>query len=296
VSKAPAAILITGGEGQVGLSLQALAWPEGVRLHAPSRQDLDVASGDSVAAIFERQDYACVINCGAYTAVDRAETEVAQAFAVNALGPALLADATRAAGIPLLQVSTDYVFDGLQNGFYREDAATCPISVYGASKLAGELATRLGNPRSTVLRTAWVVSPHRSNFLKTMLRLAQDRDRLDVVADQTGCPTSAKDIAGALQTMALRMMDDDQAPTGVFHFVNAGSTTWAGLARHIFAAAEDRLESIPSVNDIATTGYPTPARRPTNSKLDCSAIDRAYGIQPRPWQAAVTEAVKEVAL
>lgn len=286
--------MITGGEGQLGLSLQDLTWPDGVRLHAPSRQDLDIVSADSVATIFTKQAYACVINCAAYTAVDRAETEVAQAFAVNALGPALLADATRAAGIPMLQVSTDYVFDGSQDGFYREDAATCPISVYGASKLAGELATRMGNPRSAVLRTAWVVSPHRSNFLKTMLRLAQDRDRLDVVADQTGCPTSAKDIAQALQTMALRLMDDDQAPAGVFHFVNAGSTTWAGLARHIFAAAERHLSSVPSIHDITTAGYPTPARRPANSRLDCSAIGQAYGIQPRPWQAAITEIVEEV--
>lgn len=294
MNRSPAVILITGGEGQVGRSLQALTWPHDVRLHAPSSQNLDITSAEGVSAIFAKQDYACVINCAAHTAVDRAEIEVARAFAINALGPALLADATRAAGIPMLQVSTDYVFDGSQDGFYREDAATCPISVYGASKLAGEQATRMGNARSIVLRTAWVVSPHRSNFLKTMLRLARERDRLDIVSDQTGCPTSAKDIAEALQIIALRMMADEHAPTGIFHFVNSGSTSWAGLARHIIAAAEDRLEAAPSVHGITTAGYPTPARRPANSRLDCSAIGQAYGIKPRPWQAAITEIVKEV--
>lgn len=290
----PIHILVTGGAGQVGLELAAAAWPDNVILHTPTRADLDLANIDSVRAAFARTPFAAVINSGAYTAVDKAEADVGAAFAANAMGPAVLAEVTREAGIPLIQVSTDYVFDGSDDGFYAENDPVDPLGVYGASKLAGELAVRSGNPRSVVLRTAWVLSVHRANFLKTMLRLAADRPLLRVVDDQHGCPTSARDIAAALRTITLRMIEDDQAPVGVFHFVNAGETTWAGLAREVFALSAAGGGPSAAVEGITTADYPTPARRPANSRLATSKLTRDYGVAPRAWQDAVAEIVAEL--
>jgi len=294
MADAPVDILITGGAGQVGLELARAQWPAQVRLHMPTRAELDLGDVDAVRAAFAATPFQAVINSGAYTAVDKAETEVAAAFAANALGPAILAEVTRAAGIPLIQVSTDYVFDGSGERDYAETDPVGPLGVYGASKLAGEVAVTTGNPRSVVMRTAWVLSPHRANFLKTMLRLAVDRPALRVVEDQTGCPTSARDIAEALKTIALRMIEDPEAPTGIFHFVNAGSTSWAGLAREILALSAARGGPSAEVEGITTADYPTPARRPANSRLDTFRITRDYGITPRPWQDAVAEIVAEL--
>jgi dTDP-4-dehydrorhamnose reductase len=287
-------ILITGGAGQVGLELLAQQWPAHVRLLAPGRDELDLSDPADVRAWFSDHKVAAVINSAAHTAVDRAQVEVAAAFAANALGPALLADATREAAIPLIQVSTDYVFDGAGTDAYGEDHPTGPLSVYGASKLAGELAVRTGNPRSVVLRTAWVLSPHRANFAKTMLRLAADRDTLSVVDDQVGCPTSARDIAAALAVITLRQIEDPQAPCGIYHFVNAGQTSWCGLAREIFAQSAARGGPTAQVQAITTAQYPTPARRPANSRLSTQAITRDYGVVPRPWREAVAEIVAEL--
>lgn len=287
-------ILITGGAGQVGLELARVAWPERVRLHLPTRDQLDLGDADAVRALFAATPFRAVINAGAWTAVDKAETEVAAAFAANAMGPAVLAEVTRAADIPLIQVSTDYVFDGAGEADYAESDPVGPLGVYGASKLAGEVAVRTGNPRSVVLRTAWVLSPHRANFLKTMLRLAADRPALRVVDDQTGCPTSAKDIAEALATLTLKMIADPDAPTGVYHFVNAGATSWAGLAREIFALSAACGGPSAEVEGIATADYPTPARRPANSRLSTFKITRDYGITPRPWKDAVADIVAEL--
>ena len=287
-------ILVTGGAGQVGLELARVAWPARVRLHMPTRADLDLADADAVRAMFDQIPFKAVINSGAYTAVDKAETEITAAFAANAMGPAILAEATRAAGIPLIQVSTDYVFDGSGEQDYTESDAVGPLGVYGASKLAGEYAVRTGNPRSVVLRTAWVLSVHRANFLKTMLRLAADRPALRVVDDQTGSPTSARDIAGALADITLKMIADPEAPTGVYHFVNGGSTSWAGLAREIFARSATLGGPSAEVEGITTAEYPTPARRPSNSRLSTFKITRDYGVAPRPWQDAVAEIVAEL--
>jgi dTDP-4-dehydrorhamnose reductase len=290
----PVHILITGGAGQVGLELLAADWPSDVVLHAPTRADLDLGDIASVRAAFAATPFAAVINSGAYTAVDKAETDVAAAFAANAMGPAILAETTHAAGVPLIQVSTDYVFDGSRSGAYVEDDAVGPLGVYGASKLAGELAVRTGNPRSVVLRTAWVLSIHRANFLKTMLRLGADRPVMRVVGDQHGCPTSARDIAAALKTITLAMIADASAPTGVYHFVNAGQTSWAGLAREIFALSAAAGGPAATVEDITTADYPTPARRPGNSVLSTEKLAADYGVRPRPWQAAVAEIVTEL--
>lgn len=287
-------ILVTGGAGQVGLELLRATWPEGVMLHAPTRDELDLTSAGSMRALFDKVAFTAVINSAAWTAVDKAETEVAGAFAVNAGGPALLADITRERGIPLVQVSTDYVFDGDKDGPYVESDPVAPIGIYGASKLAGEMAVRLGNPRSVVLRTAWVLSAHRANFLKTMLRLAADRPTLRLVDDQHGCPTSAADIAQALKTIVLRMIVDEAAPTGVYNFVNAGEASWADLAREVFRLSALAGGPSAQVEGIPSELYPTPARRPKNSRLSTAKITADYDVQPRSWQSAVANIITEL--
>jgi dTDP-4-dehydrorhamnose reductase len=286
-------VLVTGGAGQVGIELLRLKWPDSVKLYAPSREDLDITNENSVTSCFAAHAPQCVINPAAYTAVDKAEEEVAAAFLVNAQGAAFLAEAARRANAPILHVSTDYVFDGSADRPYRENDPTAPLNAYGASKLAGELAVRAANPRSVILRTAWVLSAHRSNFIKTMLRLGATNPSLRVVADQHGCPTSARDIAEALQRIALRTMDDPNTPWGTYHFVNSGETSWHGLAEHIFdfaGAPQPQIEAIPS------SAFPTPARRPANSRLDTSIISEKFGIVPRPWQQAVDEILAELVL
>lgn len=287
-------ILVTGGSGQVGRELTSIQWPKDVVLHRPTRVELDLAVPESIKALFARSSYDAVINAGAYTAVDRAEGDVAAAFAANASGPALLADLTRSTGTPLVHVSTDYVFDGAAARPYREDDPVGPLNVYGASKLAGELAVKTGNRRSVVLRTAWVLSPHGSNFLKTMLRLGRERSSLSVVEDQLGCPTSARDIAQTLKTVTLEMITSPDAPCGVYHFVNAGETSWAGLAREIFTLTARSGGLSTAVEGIATADYPTPARRPANSRLSTAKLTSDYGVEPRAWQAALGEILNDL--
>lgn len=287
-------ILITGGTGQIGLELARRSWPANVEAHYPARDELDLTSPESVAACFASGQWDCVINTAAYTAVDAAEGDVAAAFLANAQGPAWLAEASAMAGIPIIHVSTDYVFDGALDRPYDEEDPVGPISVYGASKLAGELAVRAANPRSVVLRTAWVVSAHRSNFLKTMLRLAAERPNLNVVADQTGSPTGAADIASALQVIALKLIGDPGAAGGIYHFVNSGQASWYELAQTIFKLASRHGVVTPNVKAISTAEFPTRARRPANSRLGTAKISRDFGIEPRPWQDAVADIVSEL--
>jgi dTDP-4-dehydrorhamnose reductase len=194
----------------------------------------------------------------------------------------------------LFHLSTDYVFDGARDGAYREQDPVRPIGVYGASKLAGERAVADAYPAATIIRTAWVVSPFGGNFVKTMLRLGGERAELRVVDDQIGCPTSALDIARAIRTMALDQLDTPHAPVGLYHFVNAGSTSWCGFAREIFAQASARGAPTPQVTAIATADYPTPARRPANSCLSVEKLSRDYAIAPRPWQEALAEIIAEL--
>lgn len=283
-------ILVTGGSGQVGQAIARLSWGQDVTLLLPLRAELDLADAASVQRYLDGQSIDLIINSGAYTAVDRAESEVAVAFAVNAHAPAILADYARQASIPLIQLSTDYVFSGAKPDPYVEDDPVAPLGVYGASKLAGELAVRLGNPRSVVLRTAWVLSPFGKNFLKTMRMLAATRPELTVVADQVGCPTSADDIARAVQVVAQAHLADPAAPTGVYHFVNAGATNWCDLANAIFAIDGSATIARP----ITTAEYPTPAKRPANSRLSTDRITADFGIVPRPWKDAVADIVMEL--
>lgn len=287
-------ILATGGNGQLGTELKRYPWPEGWEVVAIDIDELDLRDTAAIAAKVAERPWAAVISAGAYTAVDKAEDDVVTAWAVNALAPAAFAAACRAANIPLVQVSTDYVFDGARDGAWLEDDSVGPLGVYGASKLGGELAVRTGTPRHVIVRTAWVVSAHGANFVKTMLRVGAERPVLRVVADQHGSPTAAGDLAAALATIAMRLADDPAAPTGTFHFSNAGATTWHAFAQAIFAGAATRGGPSPQVEAIGTADYPTPARRPANSLLDHGAIGEAYGIVPRPWQAALDDILDEL--
>jgi dTDP-4-dehydrorhamnose reductase len=243
----------------------------------------------------DSRHWGAVISSGAYTAVDRAETDVRDAWLINAVAPAILARKAAESGIPIVHVSTDYVFDGSKDDLYIETDPVAPLNVYGASKEGGEQAVRTANPRHAIVRTAWVVSRHRSNFLKTMLRLGAERDELRVVNDQRGCPTFAADLAAALQAITLRLTADQTAPTGTYHFVNAGEASWAEFASAIFAESGRHGGSRPKVTPISTADFPTPAKRPRNSRLATDKITAAFRIRPRPWPVALEETVGRLA-
>ena len=266
-----------------------MRWPDDVTLVAPTRADADITDGPTISALVAGGPWTAVINTAAWTAVDAAEDAAADAFAANAVGPAILADATRRHGVPLIHVSTDYVFDGRKSGPYEEDDRTAPLGVYGASKLAGEQAVRTGNPRHVIVRTAWVYGRYGRNFVSTMLRLAAERDTVRVVDDQHGTPTLAADLAAALAAIALRA--DLAGRAGIYHFANRGETTWCGLARRAFALSAARGGPSAQVEPITTAEYPTPARRPANSRLATDKIERELGIVPRRWEAALGDLI-----
>lgn len=287
-------ILITGGSGQIGTELSRLEWPAHLSLHFPTHEQLDLTSATNIAAYAAHQDWDVVINCAAWTAVDAAEDNAAAAFLANSQGPAWLAEMSARRGALFIQLSTDYVFSGDLDRAYRETDPTGPTGAYGASKLAGEQAVSAASPRSVILRTAWVVSPHGSNFVKTMLRLGHEREQLSIVNDQIGCPTSARDIAAAIQAITLRHLADAGAPTGIFHFVNSGSASWYEFAQAIFEIASVLGGPNPKLHPIPTSSYPTRAVRPANSRLDIGKIEREFGVVPRDWRIAVREIVDEL--
>ena len=284
-----AAILIVGGSGQVGTALRHLPWPQRLQIHAPTRQQLDVTDEAAIVAVMASRKWSCVINCAAYTAVDAAENDAESAWRANAVGPAWLAAATGRAGTPVIHLSTDYVFDGEAKSAYRPSDPVQPLGVYGRSKAAGEDAVRQANPRHVILRTSWVVSPFGRNFVKTMLSLATRQESLKVVNDQFGRPTSAADLAAAIQVVALRLIESADPPVGTYHFANAGRTTWYDIAVAIMAGARRRGAPAVPVEAIPTAAYPTPAQRPLNCELCTSTITRDFAVEPRPWPLALDE-------
>ncbi len=279
-------LAVTGKNGQVVSALQAQAGP-GLEIVALGRPELDLARPDTVFKALRDAKPDVVVSAAAYTAVDKAESEPDIAFAVNRDGAKAVARAANDIGVPVIHISTDYVFDGTKITAYVENDPTGPASVYGRSKLEGEQAVSEMTDNYAVLRTAWVYSEYGSNFVKTMLRLSESRDEINVVADQFGCPTSANDIAIAIVSIAKRLATDPSAHLrGVFHMSGTGETNWAGFAKQIFAfSAENGRKSI-VVNDITTAQYPTPARRPANSRLDCCKLEEVYGIRLPEWQTS----------
>ncbi|MBB4860593.1 dTDP-4-dehydrorhamnose reductase [Novosphingobium chloroacetimidivorans] len=282
-------IAVTGNTGQVVSGLIERGAIAGHVVIPLGRPDLDLADPNTVLRVLQDASPDAIVSAAAYTAVDKAEAEVELAHAVNAEGAGAVARAAKALGVPLVHISTDYVFSGTLNRPYVETDPTGPTGVYGTSKLAGEQAVLDAHPTGTaVLRTAWVYSPFGGNFVKTMLRLAEDRDEVSVVADQVGNPTSALDIAdGVLKVVSNLKADRDVALRGVFHMTAQGTASWADLATAIFSISTEKGGPSARVRRIATVDYPTPATRPANSRLDCSLIQRTHGITLPPWQSAL---------
>jgi len=287
-------ILVTGGEGQVGQALQRCDGPHGFEFLFPTRDRFDLSHPEQMMTYVNTHTFDGVINLAAYTAVDKAEDEPDEAFQINRDAVSHLAQLTASRGIPFLHVSTDYVFSGELDRAYREDDATGPVSIYGASKEAGEHAVRLHNPNHAIIRTSWVVSPFRNNFVKTMLRLASERDQLNIVSDQFGAPTSAKDLADALLLIMQRLLDSDNNARGTFHFSNDGVASWAAIAELVMQHSGSLGGPYAQIHRIATSDYPTRAIRPKNSRLDTTKFATHFGYRPRPWQTAVRDIVGDL--
>ena len=277
-------LLIFGKTGQVARELARLA-PDATFL---GRDQADLMDPAACAAAIAQTKADAIINAAAWTAVDKAETEEHAATVVNGDAPAAMARAAAARGLPFLHISTDYVFDGQGDQPFTPDHPTAPLNAYGRSKRAGEQGIRAAGGNHLILRTSWVVSAHGANFVKTMLRLGRDRDSLNVVADQIGGPTPAAAIAMALITTAKALRDGAQG--GTHHFAGTPDTSWADFAREIMRQTGLTC----GINDIPTASYPTPARRPQNSRLDCAALEAAFGIRRPDWRQGLTAILKEL--
>jgi dTDP-4-dehydrorhamnose reductase len=281
-------ILVAGKTGQLARCLVDVAEQRGLPIIAVGRPEFDLEDSGSIDRAVDAALPRAIVNAAGYTAVDRAESEPERAFAVNRDGAERLAATARRLQIPFLHVSTDYVFDGRRSSAYFEDDIPCPLGVYGRSKLEGELAVMDTNPDALVFRTSWVYSPYGTNFLKTVLRLADTRDVVRVVDDQRGAPTAAIDVASAIVD-ALGQVNEKNAQTraGIYHVTAAGETTWYGFARVIFSGWHDRGHRVPVLEAIASADYPSLVERPANSRLDCGKIERVFGIRMPLWSASL---------
>ena len=281
-------ILVFGKNGQVATELQARAGSAHEDMVFLGRDRADLSDPTACAAAIEVHAPSAVINAAAYTAVDKAEEEEALATVVNGETPGAMAKACAALGIPFLHVSTDYVFEGSGEAQWHETDPISPQNAYGRSKAAGEKAVLVAGGNAAILRTSWVFSAHGANFVKTMLRLSETRDELNIVDDQIGGPTPAGAIANALLTMVKPMQDGQKG--GIYHFSGQPATSWKCFARETFALAGRDVKT----GGIATADYPTPAKRPLNSRMDCSALAAGFGIEQPDWKAALAEIVKEL--
>jgi dTDP-4-dehydrorhamnose reductase len=286
-------IAVTGTQGQVVRSLAERGAARGIEIVRIGRPDVDLTEPAALARAIEAAQADVVVNAAAYTAVDKAESEPEAAMAVNAAGAQAVAEAAARLGLPVVQISTDYVFDGRLDRPYCEKDSVNPINVYGRTKLAGEYAVAAANPRHVIVRTAWVYSPFGNNFVKTMLRLGETRDRLQIVADQSGAPTSALDIADGLMLIAEKLggRPHDIALYGTFHMTGGGATNWADFAGAVFEEAAARGRQPVAIEPIATAQYPTPAARPANSRLDVAKISQTYGVALPDWRPSVRACV-----
>ncbi|WP_428487639.1 dTDP-4-dehydrorhamnose reductase [Rhodopila sp.] len=284
-------ILVTGGTGQLATALAGRA-----DVRRVGRPAFDFDRPETIEASFRAAAPRLVVNAAAYTAVDAAERDVAAAWRANRDGPAILARLCADAGIPLIHVSTDYVFDGTKLEPYVETDPVAPQGVYGASKLAGEQAVLAAGANAIILRTAWVYATTGRNFVRTMLTAGKSRDRLTVVADQHGCPTTADDLADAILVIARRLDRTGWQPNyhGVFHAAGTGATTWYGLAVATFEDAASHGTRIPQVASIATADWPTPAKRPANSRLDCTRLRDVFDVSLPHWRQSLTRTIDAI--
>ena len=288
-------ILVIGRSGQVATALSAINTSSRFSHHCLGRPIVDLSEPDRLRSAIDTIRPVLVINAAAYTAVDRAESEAELAHQINTEGPANLAALCGQAGLPLIHLSTDYVFDGTSDTPYSPDDPINPQGVYGASKAAGEEAVRDKLQQHIILRTSWVYSEGGHNFVNTMLRLAQQRTTLDIVDDQTGTPTYAADLASALEQIAAKILDCGRsAPWGTYHLTNQGQTSWYGFAREIFEIAQTHGHPTPTLKPISTSDYPTSAKRPAYSVLDTGSLEEAFGVRLPPWQNALHRCLQNI--
>jgi dTDP-4-dehydrorhamnose reductase len=290
-------LLISGAGGQVGQELSRMAGERGIvgnrgRVVALNRSEMDVTDGDRVRVLIRDCSPAVVVNAAAYTAVDRAESEADRAFAVNRNGPRHLAIACAENGSHLIHISTDFVFDGKAGRSYREDDPVSPLGAYGRSKALGESDIRSILDRHLIVRTSWVYGRYGSNFVKTMIRSGRKRETLRVVNDQFGCPTSASDLAAALLSLAERIRSGETMPWGTYHLCGEGVATWHDLAEATLRFARRRMPlAVREIRPISASEYPTAAKRPPFSALDCARAEKVFGLRLRHWRDALGETV-----
>lgn len=290
-------LLLTGAHGQLGKEILRQAPGVGIPVLATDIDTLDITNTDAVGAFMDRHRPRICVNAAAYTQVDRAETDADAAFAVNRDGPMTLARHCRRTGIPLIHISTDFVFDGTLGRPYGETDVPCPVSVYGSSKAAGDAAVQEALDRHIILRTAWLYGSDGPSFVHTILRLAGEKERLAVVDDQVGSPTAAEGLARAVLALAGRHATDASDMTwGIFNFTDSGAVSWCGFARTIISTAGrlGMVRAVP-VDPISTTDFGAPARRPPYSVLDCRHIAKTYGIETAPWENALARVLSKMA-
>jgi len=288
-------IMIIGANGQLGWELNKGGMEWGFAVESLDLPDFDITDHTSVETKIKQTNVNVVINAAAYTAVDQAESEPQLAFAVNRDGPAYIASACATFGVPLIHVSTDYVFDGTQKEPYVETDPISPLGIYGQSKAAGEDEIRKILPDNIIIRTAWLYGIHGHNFVKTMLRLGCEREIIRVVSDQFGCPTNAADLADAILSVITKLKEGNDIQWGTYHFCGDGATTWHGFAEAIFSIAKKHSSLlVKKVVPVASSEFPTPAKRPTNSVLNCSLIKKYFGIHTRPWEESLTDMIEQL--
>ena len=285
-------LLVIGANGQLGWEVCGRGEKKSFDIVPLDLPDFDITEPSEVKKAVGQAGVSLVINASAYTAVDTAESEPEVAFAVNRDGAAYLAVSCAEVGIPLIHISTDYVFDGSKKGPYLETEPVSPLGIYGQSKAAGETEIRDKLKEHIIIRTAWLYGLHGNNFVKTMLRLGKEKEILSVVADQYGCPTYAADLADAILTIATQISEQRDITWGTYHYCGKGVTSWHGFAQEIFYLANhhDRFQ-VKEVMPITTSEYPTPAKRPVNSGMDCSLLTKNFGISLRPWQESLADMV-----
>ncbi len=287
-------VAVMGHNGQIARALAETGAGRGIDILRLGRSTMDLAQPKTVLPALLDAGADIVVNAAAYTAVDKAESEPDAAQAINVEGAAAVARAARELGIPVIQISTDYVFDGRRERPYHEDDHTAPLGVYGRTKLAGEVAVAHENAQHVIVRTSWIYAPFGNNFVRTMLQLALSQAEVGVVADQHGCPTAALDVAAAILVMAERLLDEPvpaRELTGVFHMAAQGEAVWADVAEAVFERSAALGGPSARVKRISTANYPTPARRPANSRLDCSKLASIYGLVLPPWRESLDRCV-----